>query len=72
MISEPIASEMRGDEGKDKKEEKEEKEEDMDVEETIAQLKKEVKEEDALREKAKRHAYKYKEIYGKIFYTDIP
>ena len=43
-----------------------------DLEETLESLRKEVSEEEARRAKALRHQYKYKEIFGAIFYSDIP
>jgi A1 cistron-splicing factor AAR2 len=42
------------------------------VDKVINQLQEELKIEDKKREKAERKQYKYKEVYGKTFYTDIP
>ena len=35
-------------------------------------MRNEVAEEEKRREKALRHQYKYKEVYGSIFYSDVP
>jgi len=43
-----------------------------DVDQVINKLQEELKVEDIKREKAERKQYKYKEVFGKTFYTDIP
>ena len=43
-----------------------------DMEETIEELRTEVAHEEKRREKALRHQYKYKEVFGSIFYSDVP
>lgn len=38
----------------------------------MEELRDEVSREEKRREKAMRHQYKYKEVFGAIFYSDVP
>ena len=45
---------------------------DCNIEETIEDLRKEIEVEEKRQAKALRHQYKYKEVFGSIFYSDVP